>query len=334
MKLDAIRLRIDRKWWMLAVALAAGGAAAWLSQRHIQERIDAIEAEARAARAPAVVASADLRRGQHLSAEMAAVRDIPGEWLPSGFIAPERFAEVEGSVLAHPVRAGEPILWMHLETERPAALAERLGEGRRAVTIPVDEISSVSGLLQPGDLIDLYVSFDHRGKRVTMPLLQKMRVLATGRQTESPGTEGETGRGGFSTVTLDATPDEAIKLITARDGGVLTAMLRRPGDGSPAPARPAGDLPALLGLKEPEPPAPRRSAKVAVIYGDRAPRRIPGLGEDAAGEPATPDDSGMPVDRSKWSAWFPGAQARGGPAPAPSSDAGDAASTAAVERQP
>jgi len=277
--LRLFRLRVDRKWWVLAMALAAGGLAAWLSQRQIQSRIDAIEAEARAARVVVVVAAADLEAGQRLTAESVAVREIPAEWAPSGYLAPDRFAAVEGGVLAHPVRAGEPILPLYLEAERPAPLAERLGEGRRAVTIPVDEISSVSGLLQPGDLIDLYVSFEHRGKRVTMPLLQRMRVLATGRQTESPGTGGEPQSGAFSTVTLDATPDDAVKLIIARDAGVMTAMLRRPGDGSPAPARVTGGLASMLGLGDADPPAPRRAAKAAVIYGDRAPRRIPGLAE-------------------------------------------------------
>ena len=278
--------RVDRKWWLLALALAAGGAAAWFSQRHLQSRVDAIEYEARSARTSVVVAAVDLRPGQRITADLAAIRDIPDDWLPSGTIDPVRFQDVEGSVVAHPVRAGEPVLFLHLEGDRPVPFAERLAEGRRAVTIPVDEISSVSGLLQPGDRIDLYVSLDHRGKRVTMPLLQKMRVLATGRQTDVPGLEGEAARGGFSTVTLDATPEEAVRLIAARDGGVTTAMLRRPGDGSPAASRPAEDLPALLGLREEAAVVPvRAQAKVAVIYGDRAPARIPRLGEEAEDEP-------------------------------------------------
>lgn len=282
------RFRLDRKWWVLAVALSAGGLAAWLGQRQIQGRIDAIEADARAARIAVVVAASDLDAGQRLTAESAAVREIPAQWAPSGAVVPGRFGDLEGGVLAYRVRAGEPLLALHLEAGRPAPLAQRLGEGRRAVTIPVDEISSVSGLLQPGDLIDLYVTFDHRGKRTTMPLLQQMRVLATGHQTETPGAAGDVPRGAFSTVTLDATPDEAVKLIIARDGGVLTAMLRRPGDGSPAPGRVAGGLAALLGLGEGEPPGPRRQAGATIIYGDRAPRRIPGLGEADAGQGVQP----------------------------------------------
>ncbi|WP_343928252.1 Flp pilus assembly protein CpaB [Pigmentiphaga daeguensis] len=282
------RLRVDRKWWVLVVALGAGSLAAWLGQRQIQGRIDAIEADARAARIAVVVAASDLEAGQRLSADLAAVREIPAEWAPSGAVDPGRFGDLDGAVLAHPVRAGEPLLPLHLEAGRPAPLAERLGEGRRAVTIPVDEISSVSGLVQPGDLIDLYVSFDHRGKRTTMPLLQRMRVLATGHQTETQGAGGEAPRGAFSTVTLDATPDEAVKLIIARDGGILTAMLRRPGDGSPAPGRVSGGLASLLGLGDAEPPEPRRRAGATIIYGDRAPRRIPGLGEAGEGQGGLP----------------------------------------------
>ncbi len=262
------------------LALCAGGLAAWLSQRHIQARIDLIDADARASRASVVVAATDLKPGARLTAETVAVREIPIAWLPSGALTPEQFSGVESSVLAHPLKRGESVLWVHIESGRGGSLSERIAEGRRAITIPVDEINSVSGLLEPGDLVDLYVSFDHRGKRVTMPMLQKMKVLATGQQVDAPGAAGGDPLRGFSTLTLDAAPDEALKLIAARDGGVITAMLRRPGDARPVDGRTTGDLAALMGLDEkPELRArPHASSRVAVIYGDRPLRGVPRLG--------------------------------------------------------
>jgi pilus assembly protein CpaB len=274
-----LRLRLpDRRWGMLGLALAAGALAAWLSQRHIQSRLDQIDAEARAVHTPAVVAATDLEPGTRLSADMVAVRDVPSEWLPSGYVEPTRYADVDGSVLAHRLRRGEPIALSHLEAERVQGLSGRLDAGRRAVTIPVDELSSVSGLVQPGDAVDLHVSFEHRGRRVTMPLLQGMRVLATGHRVDA-GQAGEAGREAFSTLTLDAAPADALKLIAAREGGTITAMLRKPGDSSPAAGRLDGDLASMLGLREkPAKAAPPRPS-VTIIYGDRPPRRIPGLGE-------------------------------------------------------
>src|SRR5690606_30674432 len=114
------------------------------------------------------------------------------------------------------------------------SLSARLTEGRRAVTMPVDEINSLSGMLQPGDLIDLYVSFEHRRRRVTAPLLQGVLVLATGPRTFADGERSQqapgAGAGGYSAITLDTSPEDAVKLVAARQAGTITAMLRHPRD--------------------------------------------------------------------------------------------------------
>ncbi|NYE26430.1 Flp pilus assembly protein CpaB [Pigmentiphaga litoralis] len=279
------RFRIEKKWGMLAVALSAGAIAAWLSQRYVQARIDQVEAGARKPQVAVLVAAEDLPAGARLTHASIAVRDMPGEWTSDSALTPEHAEAVLSASLSHPVRRGEPILWAHVEAARARSLADKLAAGRRAVTLPVDDMSSVSGLLQPGDLIDLYVSFDHRGKPVTVPLLQGMKVLATGRQVEADSggsastPTNETGRS-FSTVTLDASPEEAVKLIAARQNGTVTAMLRGAAESKAVSSAYLGDLGKLLGLQEPAPDrAPPKRAQVPIIYGDRTPRTIPKLGE-------------------------------------------------------
>lgn len=278
------RFRIEKKWGMLAVALTAGAIAAWLSQRYVQARIDQVEAGARKPQVAVLVAAEDLPAGMRLTHASIAVRDMPGEWTSDSALTPEHAEAVLSASLSHPVRRGEPILRAHLEAARARSLADKLVAGRRAVTLPVDDMSSVSGLLQPGDLIDLYVSFDHRGKPVTVPLLQGMKVLATGRQVEADAAgaalapTSDTGRS-FSTVTLDASPEEAVKLIAARQNGTVTAMLRGATENKPASSAYLGDLGKLLGLQEPSPDrAPPKRGQVPIIYGDRTPRTIPRLG--------------------------------------------------------
>src|SRR3546814_15321073 len=93
--------------------------------------------------------------------------------------------------------------------------SNRLGQGRRAITMPVDVINSVSGLLEPGDLIDLYVSFEYRRKRITAPLLQGVMVLATGGSTRTAGTRQSAGAATCYHVPLDPYQEDAIPLVAA-----------------------------------------------------------------------------------------------------------------------
>lgn len=285
--------RLDPRWWMLGAAIAVGLLAAWLAQRHLESLIAAIEARAARPMTAVVVAAEDLVAGSRIAVERVAVRDIPAEWVSSEAVLPQDFDYVQGAMLSRLVRRGEPILHGHIEQPRQQPFSAQLAAGRRAITIPVDEISSLSGMLEPGDFIDLYVSFEHRRRRVTVPLLQNVRVLATGRQHEAGDALADGHRRGYATVTLDASPEEAVKLVAARQQGSISAMLRHGLDGQ-APAQPAGgDLASLLGLGESEPQAPR---DIPVIFGDRGPAVIPGLD----GATAVRADDGVPSAASRW----------------------------------
>lgn len=279
-------LRIDRRWLMVMVAVLAGAMAAWLSQRQIQSRLAELEDDARAPTIAVIVAAQDLPGGTVLDGEVLAVRELPVEWVSPHALLPEHAADIASSRLTHAISRGEPLLRAHIGAMPQPGFSARLKDGRRAVTIPVDELSSVSGLLQPGDLIDLYVSFDHQGSPVTLPLLQGMRVLATGRQVDAQLSDlPQPADRNFSTLTLDASLDDAVKLVAARREGMITAMLRRPGDRSVARAQSRGDLGRILGLADPAAPPAARSKRVPVIYGDRPLRSIPRLGAPVGDAP-------------------------------------------------
>jgi len=285
----APRIRLSgpqRSGAVLAVALAAGACAAWSARQAIQERLRQIESSARVPMVERIVAGRDLAAGTRLDAGALAVRAIPREWAAADTLDPDRFGEMDGAVLERPVRQGDPVTPAHLSAARPASLAARLRSGRRAVTIPVDDIASQSGLLDPGDRIDLYVSFEHRRQPMTILLLQDVPVLATGRQT-APAEPGGDPPHAYATVTLDVAPADAARIVAARQSGKLTAFLRAAGDRQPAAAGVQGGLAGMLGVARP----PVRRARVPVIYGDRAPAAIPGLvaDEPAADGPAMED---------------------------------------------
>jgi pilus assembly protein CpaB len=300
-----MKLRLlDKSSAMLMVAAAAGLCAAWAAREHIQDKVQLLEAQARVPTVERVVAAYDLPVGTRLAPEHLALRALPAAHVSSDSVPPERFTELNGTVLRAPLRAGDPILPVHAVAQVQTAFSSHLSAGRRAITMPVDAINSVSGLLQPGDLIDLYVSFEHQRRRMTAPLLQGVLVLATDANTQyvndAPGHRG----GQYATVTLDAAPEDAVKLVAARQSGTITAVLRPPHDDAATQKAVRGDLASLLGVNKPLPVAPK---KATVIYGNQSLRSVPKLRQN----PAAPVAGGLfdlPYAPELVSAWMQAAR--------------------------
>ncbi len=255
--------RIRRNAIILVIAAGFGLGAAWLSSRHLDDRIAAIENGSRQVMTQAVVAKEDLAAGTPVTREDFAVRQIPAVWLHSDAIMPEQFDRALGSALTSAARGGEPLLWSQLESRSSRRFSSALSPGRRAATVAVDEINSLSGMLAPGDAIDLLVTVSRNRRDLTFPLLQSARVLAIGARTRSAQDAGAAHERAFTTITLDLSPEQATQLVAARAVGRLTALLRAPNDH--APVHPAHtDALALLGLDEQTPETKR---PVPVIYG-------------------------------------------------------------------
>ncbi|WP_229424954.1 MULTISPECIES: Flp pilus assembly protein CpaB [unclassified Massilia] len=253
---------------MLIVALVIGGGAALAARSYLNRQMASIEAKAKGSTVTAIVAKGDIPKGTRLSAENMALRPIPVEFAHSVAVTPDDFERIDGQVLAYPVKSGEMIMWGLLETQKVPTFSARVETGRRAMTVPVDEINSISGMLEPGDTIDLMVSLDREGKKFTFPLLQSVDVMATGQRSEDDPKGGEPRQ--YTTVTVNTSPAEARQLIAAREMGKLTALLRNPQDKGPFDEK-RYDVAGLLGL---DGQAPRIKAtggrgprRVAVIYG-------------------------------------------------------------------
>jgi pilus assembly protein CpaB len=222
------RLKRNKTWVIFGIALCIGLLAALAARSYLSTRIEAIEARGKGSTVKLLVAKRELKRGDKVSSDTVAVRDVPVDFAHSGAISPETFDRVDGQPLGYPVRAGELILWSLMEGKKAPTFSARVEIGRRAMTVAVDEISSISGMLEPGDLIDLLVTVDKKGRKITRPLLQKVQVMATGQRSVDTPRDGE--RRQYSTVTIDITPAQAEQVILARDAGKVTALLRNPGD--------------------------------------------------------------------------------------------------------
>ena len=262
-----MKFAIKGSWLILLVALAIGGLAAFGVNRYIKGRVDQLEAQAKGRKVRIVVPKEDLPKGTVLTAKLVAVREIPTEYAHTNAITPDQFERVENQKLAYPAARGEMLLWSLMEGERVPSFSSRLSPGHRAVTMQVDEVNSISGMLEPGDRIDLMVSVRKENHTYMFPLLQNVDVLATGSRADVvAGADGKESRRSFTTITLEATPEDATRVLAAREVGKVAAVLRSPGD-SAVGASTRRDSLALLGLGGPAPVT--ESTGVPVMYGGR-----------------------------------------------------------------
>ncbi len=202
-----------------------------------------------------IVAATELPAGTVLSADNLATRSIPERFLSSTSIEPESLNAVEGQKLMVALKPGDPIDKGALERGDRAALSTTIAKGERAITFPVDEISSLSGMLVPGDIIDLmytgpgttansYSAASSATAESTSgakellhvrQILQAVPVIATGKTTQKRVIRTESGGQqevavDFSTVTLKVNSGQAQQVLLAQKLGQLTAVLRNPED--------------------------------------------------------------------------------------------------------
>ncbi len=293
--LKSTRGATRRTWIILVVALVLGGASAMLSLSYLNRQKAAIAAKANlesGEKVQMMVAKRPLGRGDAISAETVAAREIPVEYSHSLALKAADFDRVEGKLLAYPIKAGEMIL-PSLIQGGAASFSARVEPGRRAVTMQVDEISSISGLVEPGDLIDLLLTASQGSRRsAPVPVLLGVEVMATGQRVANDPRTGESRR--YSTVTLNTTPEQARNVISAREMGKITALLRNPKD------KPAGaveevdvslleDGPAAAQAAAPRGrPAPPPAPEVQVLYG--------GAGKSSSQGKVMTNLSGAPAD--------------------------------------
>ncbi len=100
-----------------------------------------------------VVANDDIPLGTQLTAEMLGTADRPAAQATGTFSAAE---DVVGRVVRRQVAAGQALSPTDFETEgAPAEIAAAVPAGLRAVAVPLDEITGVGYLIQPGDYVDV-----------------------------------------------------------------------------------------------------------------------------------------------------------------------------------
>lgn len=256
--------------WLM-ISIGCGVLAAWSGVNYLEQQRHLIALSHEPQLVERIVASQDLTAGTVLQESQLAIRRFPIESISSDSYEPSQYLQLIGKTLTSYIAAGDTFLPIHAVERKKEAFSARLAPGRRAITMPVDQINALAGLLQAGDLVDLYVSFDYQRKKMTAPLLQGVLVLATDEEVGSG--EDRDYRSTFSTVTLDLAPEDAAKLVAARQTGTITSMLRNPADSRLSTKAVRGDLATLLGVN----PAASEYKTIPIIYGNRSHKQIRAL---------------------------------------------------------
>lgn len=237
-KLKPLRLLLQPNLLLAVVGILAGVMGAVAAGRVVQARALAAESALNARYQPSevVVAARDLPAGQVLEPAMLALRRMPRDFLPSGSLHGEQAGTVVGGRLNVGLRRGDPLQAAIVGSRDSQALSSLVRHGRRAMTISVDDSNSMAGLLQAGDVVDLYYSRSQGDGTVLTPLLERIEVLAAGealaRIAPDPHRAPDPGRG-FSTLTILVTPEDAARVVLAQSSGTLTVLLRSQADDGP-----------------------------------------------------------------------------------------------------
>ena len=193
------------------------------------------------------VAATDINIGEKLDAQNVRLEEWPRDRIPEGAIS--ELSEFEDQYPRQRMYEGEPLLTAKLMdgSDRSDAVLT-IPEGYRVVSVKVSVDSSVSGLVQPGDRVDLLV-FLRKDNEIpetgTRTILRDVNIFSVDGETERR--EDADGKSfDVRTVSLLVKPEQAEMVNLASELGRLSLSLRRPDDMS-GPSGEGVTVQSLLG---------------------------------------------------------------------------------------
>lgn len=195
---------------------------------------------------PIFVALGEIGIGDPLTAEMLKLEEWPKEKVPVGAVS--NLQDLEGRRCKQRFYPGEPILEAKLLApgEKGQSPTDLIPKGYRVVSIRVDAVSSSSGMILPGDRVDLLVHVQENPSKGisqarTQTFLQNVKVFAV---DDLYSRENE-GAVSAKTISLLVTPDQAELVMLAGNLGTLQLVMRSANDDSNEPTTGA-DVQELL----------------------------------------------------------------------------------------
>lgn len=266
-----------RALMMMALAIVLGLVAVVLASRWLLRQTPASANKI-------IVAATDVNLGQRLTPEMLKAIDWPADSLPHGAIRDG--SGLVGRVLKTSVLRDEPLSEAKLAPAGTlGGLSALISEGKRAITVRVNDVVGVAGFALPGNFVDILVNTQAAAtgneNAISKIVLERILVLAVAQEVGRDETKPRV----VNAVTLEVTPAQAENIDLARSVGTLSLVLRnqvdpRPGvtDGATktsllgiarSPLETQVETPAVVARPRPQlaQAAPRVRACVGVIAG-------------------------------------------------------------------
>jgi len=215
---------INKKFVALVVSILVGVLSIWGFKTAFDHKVESMTQKG--PEVTYVVASKELLAGNLISADTVSQRNIPSDYQQSNAVLATDFDSIDGLPLKVDLKPGDIVMYSMVDAKKD--IAKLIPPGRRALTIPVDDESSISTMLKPGDLIDLMVTLQSAEKTATVPLMQGVKILATGKQTDVSDEVSDST--GYTNITLDVSADDAKNITLAASMGRISAILRNPDD--------------------------------------------------------------------------------------------------------
>jgi pilus assembly protein CpaB len=224
---------------LIAVALIAGGIAAWLA---VGRQPEPVPVPAAVQEPPPVaptlevlVAKSSIAPGTRLSADLLEWQKWPEETVRAEYVTsaamPEAITDFAGKAARIEILAGEPVRPEKLSAAGAGFLSAILSPGKRGVSVEIDAKAASGGFVSPDDHVDVVLTRMVGSEQVSQTILSDVRVIAINARLGSTPTEGDaaTEEGVFSSValaTLELDSTQAELIINATSRGSLSLVLR------------------------------------------------------------------------------------------------------------
>ncbi len=223
-------------------------------KRVIQEEKKKEIANIKANQTAVLVAKQEIPKGSVIGPEMLETAIVPNQFVqPQAATSLDR---ISGMITVAPISQGEQISLSKLVSEKRAGGGDLAGvtpSGKRAISIVVDSIASLSGMVKPGDYVDVLATLQIpmqgadgqvSGQMAVVPLFQNVLVLAVGQNTggmvsESRYAQASDSGSGNSLITLALGPQEANLIAFVQEQGKVRLTMRSPADANVEPMSPA-----------------------------------------------------------------------------------------------
>ncbi|MEW6661242.1 MAG: Flp pilus assembly protein CpaB [Bacillota bacterium] len=206
---------------VLALIMALG--AAFLVYKYLKQ----VEADYQASQdlGLVVVAREQIPPLTKINAALLTTKKMPRNLIhPQAVSSPDALVNKISNTVLYP---GEPVLLPKVVApgDLSHGITYNLEPGKRALAVAVDHVVGIGGFLAPGNRVDVAVFLEANNQEpVCFLAVQNLRVLAVGPLLQRANVQ-EPAKD-FHTVTLEVTPEEALRMLMAVEKGRIRLLLR------------------------------------------------------------------------------------------------------------